>query len=328
MGMAIERVLITGGAGYIGSVMTRHFLDQGRAVHVLDSLMFGDRGIQELRGRAGFGFHQGDVRDEASYRHLLREVDAVVHLAGMSGMPSCAKFPDMSEEINWTATRNLFDACNRTPNVQRFVFASSTSVYGAVEHASVVDEQSRIGPISLYGEQKVKCESHILGAVLRESFVPTVLRFPTAYGISPRMRFDLTVNEFTRDLTLGKNLDIFGEYFWRPYAHVIDLSRACLLMLDAPRDLVRRELFGAGDSNENYTKRMIYEILLDLIPNARISLTKKAADARDYRVGFSKIKALNFTATKTVRDGVREVYDMLKGGLITNPYDREFTSAL
>lgn len=326
--MSMQRVLLTGAAGYIGSVMAKHLLDRSLTVHAVDCLMFGDRGICGLQNHPNFILHKADIRDESSYRSLLPEVDAVIHLAAISGMPSCDKYPAMAEDINWTATKTLFDHCNRTPNVQRFIFASTTSVYGSVKDASVVNEDFPVGPISLYAELKAKCEAYLLKTEVRPNFIPTVLRFPTVYGLSPRMRFDLTVNEFARDLTLGKKLEIFGEHFWRPYCHVSDLARACLLVLESPPGLVRKELYGVGDSSENYTKRMIYEILVDLIPNAQVSLIKKISDARDYRVDFTKIKKLDFHISKTVRDGVREVYEALRQGLIADPYDPLYTSAL
>jgi len=326
--MSVQRILLTGAAGYIGAVMAEKFLDQGFTVYGVDCLMFGDRGIKHLLGRPNFVFHKKDVRDENSYRILLGEVDAVVHLAAISGMPTCDKYPIMAKEINWGATKTLFDHCNRLAHLQRFVFASTTSVYGSVKDASVVNEDFPVGPISFYAELKAKCESYILNTEVRPNFVPTVLRFPTVYGLSPRMRFDLTVNEFARDLTLGKKLEIFGEHFWRPYCHVTDLARACLRVLKAPPELVRRELYGVGDSSENYTKRMLYEILVELIPGAQVSLIRKIADARDYRVDFSKIKKLDFLISKTVRDGVREVYEALRNGGIANPYDPLYTSEL
>jgi nucleoside-diphosphate-sugar epimerase len=308
--------------------MSRHLLDHNLTVHAVDCLMFGDRGIRDLMTHPRFIFQKGDIRDEASYRGLLGEVDAVVHLAAVSGMPSCDKYPEMATEINLAATKRLFDHCSRTQSIQRFVFASTTSVYGAVKDASVVNEESQVGPISLYAELKAKCETYILQSEGRPDFTPTVLRFPTVYGLSPRMRFDLTVNEFARDLTLGKKLEIFGEHFWRPYCHVSDLARACLRVLESPPSLVCKELYGVGDSSENYTKRMIYEILVEMIPDAKVSLIKNIADARDYRVDFTKIKRLGFCISKTVRDGVREVYEAVRKGLIADPYDPLYTSAL
>jgi len=326
--MKIEKVLLTGAAGYIGSVLARRLLKRGFKVWGLDNLIFGDRGIKTIRENPEFRFIEADVRKTDSLRPILNEVDAVVHLAALSGMPTCAKYPELAQQINWLATKDLFDASHETPCIKRFLFASSTSIYGAVKDREFVDEQSPANPISLYGELKARCEEYLGRSKLRSGFIPILLRFPTAYGLSPRIRFDLTVNEFTRDLTQGKALEIFGENFWRPYCHVEDLARACIWALEVDSNLVDQEVYCVGDTGENYTKRMIYEALSELIPEGKISLVQKIEDLRDYRVDFSKIKKAGFNVTKTVRDGIREIHQALRQGQIPNPFDPAHTSAL
>ena len=190
---------------------------------------------------------------------------------------------------------------------------------------SSVTETSDLRPVSLYAELKVKFEKYLLDTNIRESFSPTALRFATVYGLSPRMRFDLTVNEFIREATMGKELEIFGEQFWRPYCHVEDLAGSCIKVLESPIDKVRKNVFNVGDTNENYSKKMIAEEILKIIPDAKIKYVKKNEDPRDYRVNFSKIKdELGFSITKTVNQGLIEVNNILKDGLILNPYSPNY----
>ncbi len=222
--------------------------------------------------------------------------------------------------MNWEATRRLFERCASSGTVRRFVFASTCSNYGKMEGEGFVDESSPLRPVSLYAQQKVRMEELLLGHPLDAAMAATSLRFATAYGLSPRPRFDLTVNEFTREVVLGRTLEIFGEQFWRPYCHVVDLARACRLVLEADRELVAGEVFGVGVTDENYQKAGIAELLRDLKPDADIRFVRRDEDPRDYRVDFSKIaRVLGFEATRTVRDGVAEYADAISRRLISDP---------
>lgn len=322
----IGNVLVTGAAGYIGSVLTGQLLERGYRVWGLDSLIFGEESLRGFRQHPNYRFVKGDVRDSRTYRSILDEGEAIIHLAAVVGAPACAKFPDLARETNWVAARELFDRAAEREGVRRFVFASTTSVYGAARGNGFLDEASAVNPVSLYAELKARCEEYVLTARTRSGFVPTVLRFTTAYGASPRMRFDLTVNEFTRECALGRELRIFGRRFWRPYCHVRDLARACIAVLEADRRGLHREVFCVGDTRENYTKEMIYSILVDEIPGARVSFEGEVDDPRDYRVDCSKIATLGFRATRTVREGVREVYGLLRAGAIPDPDAAIYTS--
>jgi nucleoside-diphosphate-sugar epimerase len=151
------------------------------------------------------------------------------------------------------------------------------------------------------------------------------LRFATVYGKSPRMRFDLTVNEFTKELALQRELVIFGEQFWRPYCHVVDLARAVVVALEAPASAVGFDVFNVGDTHENYSKQMIADLLRQEIPQARIRYVVKNDDPRDYRVNFDKIRnRLGFQLTRKVIDGIREVKMLVANGLISNPDDAKY----
>jgi len=191
---------------------------------------------------------------------------------------------------------------------------------------SYVDEKSPLSPVSLYAELKVKFENYLLHEVEKgESFCPASLRFSTVYGLSPRMRFDLTVNEFTKELALGKELLVFGEQFWRPYCHVKDFSRAFSTVLKARKDKVAYQVFNVGATKENYTKQMIVEKIRKQIPEAKIKYVHKEEDPRDYRVNFDKIqKELGFEVSKTVPDGIQEVKEIVSSGIIKDPEDQRY----
>jgi nucleoside-diphosphate-sugar epimerase len=315
-----ERVLVTGAAGYIGSVLVRTLLEDGFAVRGFDSLRFGGESLLGFYDHPRFEFRKGDVRNMSEMDAALDGVDAVVHLAAIVGDPACAREPDMAREINWEATVRLVDACRQRANVRRFVFASTCSNYGKMVGDGYVSEESALSPVSLYAELKVRCERYLLETALREDLVPTVLRFATLYGVSPRIRFDLTVNEFTREVALERELEIYGERFWRPYCHVEDVARACVLALESSPEKVSRRVFGVGATTENYQKQMLAEELLRIDPQARIRFVSVSEDPRDYRVDFSRIRdELGFETTRTVPEGMRRIYAAVREGVISDP---------
>jgi nucleoside-diphosphate-sugar epimerase len=194
-----------------------------------------------------------------------------------------------------------------------------------MEGTDFVRESSPLNPVSLYAELKVKFENYLLNSKTRSDFFPTSLRFATVYGLSPRMRFDLTVNEFIRDAAMGKELVIFGEQFWRPYTHVDDLARACILIMESDPQKIDHKVFGVGDTKENYTKKMIAEEILKILPNAKISYVRKNEDPRDYRVNFDLIKSeLGYCITKTVPDGLTELYHVIREGIIIDTLNAKY----
>jgi nucleoside-diphosphate-sugar epimerase len=310
------KVLITGGAGYIGSVLTKKTLQRGYSVRVVDWLRWADESSLAFPTDSRFEFIRGDLRDDRVQGVVLEGVDAVIHLAAIVGDPACKKEPDLAEEVNWLAAKSIFNKANKM-GVERFIFASTCSNYGKMPDLDrYIDETGVLNPVSWYAKLKVKFEEYLLNTPVG-SMAAASLRFATAYGVSRRMRFDLTVNEFVKEAVLGRELVVYGKEFWRPYCHVEDLAQGCICALEADKKLIDREVFNVGDSGENYQKRMIVDLIRKRIPQVKVRFVHKDEDSRDYKVNFNKIKdKMNFRISKTLEDGIDEIIQLLRGGLL------------
>lgn len=314
------RVLVTGGAGYIGSVAARLLLGEGYQVRVLDSLLYGGHALLGLYHEDSFDFVRGDIQSADVVHSALDGVEAVIHLAAIVGDPACARQPKLARAVNLDASLQLFELSQRQ-GVGRFAFASTCSNYGKMaDPLQYVTEESELRPVSLYAETKVAVEKALLDVPLHNRPAVTVLRFATVFGLSPRMRFDLAVNEFTMELLTKRRLVIYGEQFWRPYSHVRDAARAIATVLDAPLEEVSRQVFNVGDTSQNYQKAQIVELICTQLGDGlEIEHVQKEEDPRDYRVSFEKMKQeLGFHITRTVEDGIREIIDAISQGVITD----------
>jgi nucleoside-diphosphate-sugar epimerase len=324
----LEKVLVTGGAGYVGSGLLRELLLNNYHVTCVDNLMFGGESLLDIWHNENFKFIKVDINNWDEFDKVLAngQFDAVIHLAAIVGDPACRMHPELAMKTNWKSTKWLLDN-SIAHGIPKFIFASTCSNYGKMENSDdFVDEDSALAPVSLYAELKVKFEKYMLSQIEKiDNFCPTALRFSTVYGLSPRMRFDLTVNEFTKDLALGKELVIFGEKFWRPYCHVKDFSNAFITVLKSKKEKVAYNVFNVGDTEENYTKQMLVNEILKFNPGANIKYVDKNEDPRDYRVNSDKIKnELGFKITMRVPDGIEEVMRMVKEGIIQNPEDQRY----
>jgi nucleoside-diphosphate-sugar epimerase len=319
------RILITGGAGYVGSTLAPLLLGAGHKVRVLDRLAYGGESLLGVWSNPDFEFVHGDVRDSEKRREAVTGCDAVVHLAAIVGDPACAREPDLARAINLDASMELIEE-SRKAGVQRFVFASTCSNYGKMTDPSkFVDEESELRPVSLYAETKVAVEKILLASAGADNWCPTPLRFATVFGVSPRMRFDLTINEFTMEMITKKHLVVFGEQFWRPYVHVFDAARGIALILSSPRDRVSGRVFNVGSSDQNLQKQQIVELIQPMAPDAKVEFVRKNEDPRDYRVSFSRIlNELNYKTTRSVVDGISEVANLIRAGAISNLADSRY----
>ena len=307
-----KHVLVTGGAGYVGSLLVEELLRRGHRVRVLDALVHGTvTSVLTAWGNPSFEFMRGDVRDAHARAVALTDVDSVVHLAAIVGDPACAREPELARDVNLEATKKLVDDATRA-GVERFVFASTCSNYGKRDNGSLASEEDDLKPVSLYAETKVAAELDILSRNGAGPRVSTCLRFATVYGTSPRMRFDLTVNEFTRDVALGRELVVFGEQFWRPYVHVRDVADAVAMTLEAPPEAVAGQVFNIGGTHENYRKLDIVNLLNDRFDEPSVRFVHKDEDPRDYRVSFEKVTdSIGFRLGRNVASGIDEVASLV-----------------
>jgi nucleoside-diphosphate-sugar epimerase len=319
-----ETVLVTGGAGYIGALLCEELLESGRRVRVLDVLLHGQDDIAENLEAQGVEVVRGDIRDEHARSSALQDADAVVHLAAIVGDPACALDPEVSEEVNVEGSRSLAQDA-QAAGVEKLVFASTCSNYGRMADPTVpITEDGQLSPVSLYAEQKVGIERALLDGEFGD-LRPTCLRFATVYGAAPRMRFDLTVNEFTRDLWADRELEVFGEQFWRPYVHVRDAARGVRAVLEAPVEVVAGEVFNVGDTAENYRKLDLVELIRRETDRGEVAFVARAEDPRDYKVSFAKVaERLDYAITSTVPEGVREIIGALEEERFADAFDGRY----
>jgi nucleoside-diphosphate-sugar epimerase len=319
------RILVTGGAGYVGSTLVPHLLAAGHRIRVLDMLNHGGKPLLGVWSDPAFEFCRGDIRDREVVRNAVLNMDAVVHLAAIVGDPACARQPDLARDVNSKASLVLLEESQRA-GVGRFVFTSTCSNYGKMKDSSrYVDEESELSPVSLYAETKVEVETALLQSEKKPGWCPIPLRLATVFGVSPRMRFDLTVNEFTLEMLTKKRLVVFGEQFWRPYVHVRDAARAIKLVLESPAEKVSGRVFNVGATEQNYQKQQLVELIRRHVPDAVIEYVSKDEDPRDYRVSFTRIKEeLGFQITSTVSAGIDEIARLVRAGVIQDYGDRSY----
>jgi nucleoside-diphosphate-sugar epimerase len=318
-------ILVTGGAGYIGSTLVPMLLAESHHVRVLDSMIHGGDSLLGVWSHPEFDFVAGDICDQGTLQKAMSGVEAIVHLAAIVGDPACARNPELARRVNLESSLAFIEESRRS-GVRRFVFASTCSNYGKMDDAGgYVDETSELRPVSLYAETKVAVEKALLASDHRGGWCPTPLRFATIFGVSSRMRFDLTVNEFTMEMLTKKSLKVYGEQFWRPYVHVRDAARAIHLVLSSPAEKVAGNVFNVGDTSQNFQKQQLVEMIRPYAPDAVVEFVHKTEDPRDYRVSFSKIAdQLGFKITRGVAKGIEEVALLVREQVINNFTDGKY----
>jgi nucleoside-diphosphate-sugar epimerase len=318
----LKSILVTGGAGYIGSVLTHKLVELGYNVRIIDSLIYGRDGISDLISKNSVELIEKDIRDEKTLNEAVKDIDCIIHLAAIVGDPFCKKIPVAAKQINEDATKKLVNI-SKKQGVKRFIFASTCSNYGSA--STIVDENSPIQPLSLYSKTKVNSENFILNTK-NSSFEPCILRFATAHGLSPRMRFDLLLQEFLRDAILDKKIRIYGPNFWRPLSHVDDISNACITTIKSSKNLISGQVYNVGNTSENYTKKMLAEIIQEFVPSTEIEITGSKTDLRTYKVSFDKIKNnLKFISKKTIRNSIQDILSKIEKGNL-DPRASEFSN--
>jgi nucleoside-diphosphate-sugar epimerase len=319
----IHKVLVIGGAGYIGSALLPKLLEKGYQVRVVDLLLYGTEPIEKFLEHPHLEVMQADFRQIDKIVEAMRDVDAVIHLGGIVGDPASALDEELTTEINLIATRMIAEVAKGS-GVGHFIFASTCSVYGASDQ--MLDERSELNPVSLYARSKIASEKVLL-QMADEHFAPVILRFGTIYGLSGRTRFDLVVNLLTAKAYVDKEITIFGGEQWRPFLHVDDAAQALLQVLEAPKGLVRNQIFNVGSNEQNFTIRQVGEIVHSFVADAIVVNKGEDVDRRNYWVNFNKINhALGFAPNWTVEQGVEQVLQALRSGRVGDYKDARYSN--
>lgn len=303
-------LLVTGGAGFVGSVLVPILLDAGHEVTVADTLRSGGHGLLGCFSRRGFRFVRADVRHREAMRPLVEAADAVVHLAAIVGFPACRKFPDLARETNVEGTRTVAGLLR--PD-QPLVYASSGSNYGIVE--AVCTEKSPLNPMSWYAVTKTEGEAIALGHPSA-----TALRFATAFGVSPRMRLDLLVNNFVHQAIVDKQLIVYEGHFRRTFISVRDIARSIVFTIQH-FEAMRGEAFNVGDESMNFTKEAIATKIREQVEfYLRFADVGRDEDVRDYEVSYEKIRQLGYRTEVTIEAGIDELVRVMDVLDVDNPY--------
>ena len=319
------KILVTGAAGYIGSVLCGMLLEEGHTVIGVDKLMYGGKSLLGIINHPRFSLINSDIYDTEKYAQYIDSETNIVNLAAIVGEPASKKLPEETTRTNVDAAKKLIDLAIEK-KAAKFVFVSTCSNYGLVPEGEMAAEESELHPLSLYAETKVQIELYLKDEV-KDTLNWTVLRFSTVYGLSPRPRFDLTVNDFTLHAITDKKLLIFLPKTNRPYIHTIDAARAAKLCLEKPEES-RHLVFNVGDNTQNYRKIDIVEAVKKAVPDFEVEYVEKGHDLRDYAVNFDKIRSiLGYEITKKVPDGVNEIAFAINSGMIKDPNNPEYYNA-
>lgn len=291
------RMLVTGGAGYLGSVLVPRLLEAGHTVTALDNLRYGGHGLLPCFRYAAFRFVQGDVRDRPTVRREVARNDVVIHLAAIVGIPACRKYPSEAESVNVEGTRVVVEALGRD---QALILASTGSFYG--DCGAQCSERSPLNPGSLYSETKMRAERLAL-----EAGNAVALRLATGFGVSARLRLDLLVNDFVRQAVVNRQLIVYEKAFRRTFLHVQDIARAFAFAVEH-LDRMRGQAFNVGHESLNLTKEQVALAIRERVDfYLHFAEVGHDPDRRDYTVSFQKLRDLGFEATVTLGEGLDEL---------------------
>lgn len=305
-GRPVEKVLVTGGAGYLGSVLVRELLKDGYKIKVLDNLMFGKESLAGVWANRNFDLIVGNILHIDDVVEAVRDVDAIVHLAAIVGDEASVDDPLKTITDNTLATVNLATVCKKF-QINRFIYASSCSVYGAGKSERKLSELSKLSPVSLYAQSKIDSEIELL-RLADENFAPTILRFATLFGWSPRMRFDLVVNLFTLMAFQKKRIKVFGGEQWRPFIHTNDAASAIVKVLESPIKNTAKAVFNVGADNQNLRILDVAKTVGRVVGGVDIDQEETQQDLRNYNVSFSKIRnRLKFKPKMSLAAGISEI---------------------
>jgi nucleoside-diphosphate-sugar epimerase len=320
-GGPLRRILIVGGAGYLGSVLTSRLLERGYLVRILDNFLYGKRSLEQIPKTPALEVIEGDLRNIHTCVCALDGVNAVVLLAAIVGDPASKIRPRETIETNVIAAQALAAACKHQC-ITRFLYASTCSVYGL--GSSLLDEESELSPVSLYARTKIASEKMIL-SMGDGYFAPTILRMGTLYGYSPRMRFDLVVNTMTMHAFTERRIRVFGGKQWRPLLSVQDAAEAFIRCIEADLGSVGNQVFNVGSDEQNYQVENIAAVIACALGGVDVQHDNHSLDVRDYRVSFKKVRdVLRLRPADTVESASRIISRNLAAGLIPDPTQKVY----
>lgn len=304
-----QNILVVGSQGYIGTVLCDYLLKKNLNVFAIDNFIYNQK--KNFFLKKNYFFVKCDLRNDVEILKILKKVSKVIILSGLVGDPITKKYPKLSTSINLKGIKKLIKACNKT-QIKQLIFISTCSNYGIANSNKPLKENHHLNPISLYAKHKVAIEKFLLDNNF--NFSTTILRFATAFGVSPRMRFDLTVNEFVKDAFLKNELEIYEPNTYRPYCHVKDFSQIIYLVLKQKSGkFEKKQILNCGSNANNYTKMDIAKLLQKKFKNLKIIINKKKHDKRNYKVNFNKLnKTLNFTPKHNIDFAITEILKYLK----------------
>jgi nucleoside-diphosphate-sugar epimerase len=312
---SLNRVFVTGGAGYVGAVLVPKLLERGYQVRVLDLYLYGDNVLDAVAGNPSLDQVKGDIRDRKLLERVMPGCDAVIHLACISNDPSFELNPELGKSINYDAFFDLVTVA-KDSGVKRFIYASSSSVYG-VKPDENVTENLPLEPLTDYSKYKALCEE----VLLREQspgFTTVVVRPATVCGYSPRLRLDLTVNILTNYAVNAGRITVFGGAQKRPNIHIHDMADVYLRLLEAPPEQIAGKTFNAG--YENHTVTQLAEMIREVVGRSTEIVTTPTDDNRSYHISSEKIRReLGFVPAHTIEDAVRGLVNGFEAGRIPNP---------
>ncbi len=314
-----KKVLVIGGAGYLGSVLTGRLLEKGYPVRILDSFIYGKRSVERYASDDRVEIIEGDIRNIETVNTAIRDTGSVILLAAVVGDPASKARPEQTVETNFLAAQVVASSA-KLAGINKFIYASTCSVYGVGK--DILDEEAPLNPVSLYAKTKISSEESIMG-IADNDFKPVIMRMSTLYGYSPRMRFDLVVNTMTMTAFTEGRINVFGGNQWRPLLSLPDAAEAYVKVLESEQSAGR--IYNVGSEEQNYKISDVAKLVAEGIKNVSqkeipVNIEGDSVDARDYRVSFKKIQSeLSFTVKHTISQAAAEIWNKLESKEIKDP---------